>query len=47
MMKLPSDPIVRSPDDFNLYCTAEKMMINIELCIADDEECGDVNDKNM
>ena len=45
-MKLPSDPIVRSPDDFNLYFTAEKIMINIELCMAD-EECGDVNDKNM
>jgi hypothetical protein len=41
---IPSHPIVRSPDDFNLYCTAVKMIINIELCIAD-EECDDVNDR--
>ena len=41
---IPSHPIDRSPDDFNLYCTAERMIINIELCIAD-EECGDVNDR--
>ena len=45
-MKFNYHPIVRSPDDFNLYCIAEKMMIIIELCIAD-EECGDVNYKNM
>lgn len=51
MMKFNYHPIklVRSPDAEKMIIIielSEKMIINIELCTAD-EECGDVNDTNM